>query len=430
MKKVIIAIIISLSVFAYDLQEQVNEIDQRLSDIELTNVLRKFYLSGRFINHWETYSETQDYKSANPGRETIYTFSTILELDINAMLTKKLSFYTRLGMSKFWNHENNPSGFRHTQADDTWNVSNQGSFGYWGSTPKFDRAYISYNFNEDTANFSIGRMSTHNGPPKHQEFGEQRSGTYPRLAYNAIFDGAALSYNFQKLLNKKNNVEVRFFYTPFVNISESSRTDRRVVKDSTGKEYTAKSLTNQYNFQIDYFREFDHLFRLNMIFFYYKYVNFFQYIKDDDVYNLSAHAQSYYIGLERILNTGLNLSLSYLRVHEDREIVGANKALDLHSYGWLLGANYKFSNQWIFGAEMISTSEFYYIDDWTYYTISDFYRVPNNKGQHVYLSFPIFDLTKLKIGAFYYQTPGSDSLDADGTQKKVRSVYATLQTTF
>lgn len=430
MKKIILMIILSFNVFSYDVQEHVNEIDQRVSDLELLNVLKKFVIDGSFINHWETYSERQDYRTNTPKGESIYVFSTIFELDFNAILTNNLSFYSRLGMSKFWNHENNPNGFRHSQADDTWNVSNQGSFGYWGSTPKFDRAYLSYNFLNSTANFSIGRMSTHNGPPIHQEFGERRAGTYPRLAYNAIFDGIALSYNFSKYLSSKNNLEIRAFYTPFVNIAETSRTDRRVVKDSNNKDYTAKSLTDQYNLQIEYSREFEKLFKMNMIFFYYQYTDFFQYIKDDDVYNLSAKAQSYYLGFEKILNTGLNLSISHLRVHEDREIVGAKRKLDLKSHGLLLGGNYRFSNNWILGAEYIKTSEYYYIDEWTYYTISDFYRVPNNEGEHVFVSFPIFDLTKLKVGAFYYQTPGSDSLDADGTQKKVRSVYATLKTNF
>lgn len=418
------------NVMSETLEERVNEIDGRVSDLEILNVLKKFVINGSFINHWETYSELQNYKTQNPQGESVYIFSSIFQLDINAILTKNLAIYSRLGMSKLWNNESNPSGFKHNQADDTWNASNQGSFGYWGSTPRFDRAYLSYRFLNDNANFSIGRMSTHNGPPMHQEFGEDRMGTYPRLAYNAIFDGVAFFYHFKNYLDKKkHNLRAGIFYTPFVNIAESSRTDRRVAKDSNGDDHKAKPLTDQYNIQVEYDREFTNLFKLNLTYFYYKYVSFFQYIPEDDIYDLSARASSYFVGLERILNTNLNVNISHLRVNEDRTIVGAKEKLHLKSYGWLFGLNYNFSNV-IIGAEKIETSENYYIDDWTYYTISDFYRVPNNKGEHVYVSFPIFDLTKLKIGVFNYQTPGSNSLDADGTQKKVRSVYATLKTSF
>lgn len=429
MKKIIISIIISLSVFAYDLQEQVNEIDQRLSDIELMNAIRKFSIHGNFINHWETYAAESDSNGISRGH-SVYIFSSLLEIDLNFKLTSNLSFYSRLGMSKLWNTENNEGSYQRSETDDTWDTSNQGSFGYWGSTPKFDRAYLSYNFHKNRANFSIGRMSTHKGPPAHQQFNESRTGTYPRFIYNAIFDGMAASYDFSSYLPEKHNLELSFLYTPFVNISKESRTEKRTDKDSSGNVVTAKPVTDQFTFQAEYLNNSFDLFELNLIYFYYKYNDFYQNVPDEDIYIWNATAHAFYLGLNNIWKKNINFSVSYLNLNEDGLTSGENSKDHYKSYGWLYGLNFNFLNQVTLGAEYILTSPEFYVDDWTYYTISDFYRVPNNKGGHVYISFPVFDLTKLKVGYFQYSTKGGNTFDADSNAKEVRSVYATLQTTF
>ena len=434
-KLLVLSVILNLSINAETLLNRVNQIDSRLTDVELLTLFNKFRINGQIINHWESYNEQVNYGSSQATGESVYTFSTILELDINFNLTKRLSFYSRLGMSKFWNNENNPGAYKHSETDDSWDTSNQGSFGYWGSSPKFDRAYLSYTATNSPLTFAIGRMPTHKGPPGHQQMGDKRTGTYPVFAYNAIFDGIALSYNFKKLLPKYNKLEARIFYTPFVNISEGSRTDNRTVTDSAGNKQKAQSLTTQYNIQLDYSNnKFKDYAKIKLIYFYYNYKNFFQYVPNDDLYLYDARAHFGYLGLENILRTNLNVNLSYLRVHEDEKITGTNEKSYYSSYGFLAGINYEFETgllrNYIIGTERIETSPDFYIDDWTYYTLSDFYRVPNNRGSHYYISFPVFDLTRLKLGLFKYKTKGAISTDADTAKKKVDSIYATLKTSF
>lgn len=431
MKLIVIFLMTWLSCQAQSLQEQVNELDHRLTDLELVDFARKFTIQGNFINHWETYASDVKNDDGSTDGHSIYIVSSILELDFNFKLTSKLNFYSRLGMSKLWNADNNNGdNYQHSETDDSWDTSNQGSFGYWGSSPKFDRAYLSYNFLNEKANFSIGRMSTHKGPPSHQQFGEERTGTYPRLVYNAIFDGVAFTGDLSSYLPKSHQLQVRFLYSPFVNLASDSRNEKRKDENSAGDKVTAKPMTDQYTFQIEYSKEFKNYFTLNLIYFYYKYSDFYQYVPDEDIYIWNAHAHTMYLGLDNIANKKINVNVSYLNLNEGGLTSGDDEYNKYKSYGWLYGLNWEFLPSTIIGGEYIDTSKDYYVDDWTYYTISDFYRAPNSSGYHAYFTFPLFDLTKLKIGYFDYNTKGSITFDADSSAKSVRSVYATMQTTF
>ena len=441
----IIALITVQTGFAQS-EKRMAEIESRLETLEYRNFTRNFSLNGTLINHFEAYGgDVKDDGDGNSSHEQINAMGTLFWLGVNFDVSKNLKVYSRLGMSKFWNNEstndNRDEYYRRNEYDDSWDASNAGSFGYEGSTPRFDRAYLSYAINDTGYTFAIGRMPTNFGPPSHYYDDLDRQGTYPRFGYNAIFDGAALVYSFKHILPESHKLSLRFFYTPFVFVGENSRTTERSEDpdgDSGPKpEVTAgSSLAPQYTFLADYettvWSSFADKFLAS--YFIYNYSDFYQYVPGDDVYKYQATGQTLYLGFENILKTGISINWSHLYVSNKTASYTAGGANSLYSNADLYHINYKFQKGFLeghlLGLEYIKTDENYYLDEFTYYSISDFYKAPNNKGFHYFYSLPVMDNSRLRLGAYIYDKQGSNSPDADQSEKDVQSYYVSLRTDF
>jgi hypothetical protein len=53
------------------------------------------------------------------------------------------------------------------------------------------------------------------------------------------------------------------------------------------------------------------------------------------------------------------------------------------------------------GAELIKTDNSFYLDDYTYLYLIQFYSTPNSKGAHAFASVPIGDKLRARAGWYY-----------------------------
>jgi len=436
---VIIAFLLSFTAFAQeDLKAKVKELEKRLEDVEYSNMGKKsFYIGGNLINHYENYHEAAKISGANDDHNTLNVFATVFALDLNFDVSSRLKIYSRTGMSKFWNTANssnhdNAQQYSRNNAADSWDTSMLGSYGFTGSGLFLDRAYFSYAVT-DTIMIAAGRMPTNQGSPSNQLDALERQGTYPRFAYNAIYDGAAISYDFKNFLPKNHSLRARAFYTPFINVSETKKTQDR---EENGLK--AKALTPQYTVQIDYETQAFKGFANNILltYFYYYYDNFFQWTPDNSLetngtlYDYKALVHMGYLGFEGLFGTGLNISWSHLYAEGKNTVMdGTDENTAFSSNANLVNVNYKTTKNVVIGTEYIKTDDGFYLDEWTYVTLSDFYKAPNNEGFHYFVSFPVWENTRMRIGYFDYKKKES-KLWMDEDNRNVKSLYSQLRVNF
>lgn len=431
----IIFLLASGAVFAQSeveqLKAQMAELQEQVDDLTFRSYTRYFTLSGSLKNHYESYQAKFNPGESDESEDTINTLSSIFALNVNFNVNDRLKVYTKFGMSKFWNYDgNNQAGTGRQEPLDSWDSSNTGSWGLDGSTPRIDRAYMSYNTPGSNLTFAIGRLPTNSGPPVEKSEGLERQGTYPRFAYNAIFDGMGVAYNASHLVSKGDSLNARFFYSPFVNIDQY---DRRSKREEDGE--VAQTLTPQYTFQVEYVKnEISFAERMHAMFFLYNYANFFQWETedpDDDsdgyVSYYDATAQSFYLGFDNIASTNFSLNASYLYVRSLYSEAGGSARDTYGSHATLVNSTYNLGERKIIGLEYIKTDENFYIDDFNYYFLADFYKAENNEGLHLSYNQPLYSNLDAKFGVFSYRKkPGS----VDDSRRDVNSFYTTLTANF
>ena len=436
--KRLLLIVISLSIFNTQANDRITELEKKIDDLqseveELTyrGYERYFTISGSLKNHYESYQEVSEPGTSSEDENTVNTLSSIFALNINFDVNKRIKIYSKLGMSKFWNYDSDSqAGTGRREPLDSWDASNTGSWGMASSAPKFDRAYLSYNNPDSNFTFAIGRLPTNMGPPSEKSDGQERQGTYPRFAYNAIFDGMGFAYNGSHLVSKGDSLSIRAFYSPFVNIDKSNRRVKRVESGET-----ADTLTPQYTLQIEHEKKgLSWVENLHSMFFLYNYSNFFQWETEDpnddsDGYlsYFEATAQSYYLGFENLFKTKFSLFASYLYVRSGYSEEGDTEKDNYSSHAALISSTYDLGSRKILGLEYIKTDKDFYIDDFNYFYLSDFYKAENVEGLHLSYLRPLYDNLDLKFGVFSYRKrPGT----VDEGTRNVNSFYSTLSVTF
>lgn len=381
---------------AESVDSRLEKLEDRLLEVEIQKQLNKLSFSGTFINRFEYYKTEYGLPGAAKTTDTLKLFSTYFALNMDATVTDKISLYSTLAMSKFWNNEGR------NEAPGYWSGAEAGSYGYKGATPMFDRAYMTYKFDLPMT-FSIGRMSTNNGLPANQIDGFPRQGTYPRFSFNAIFDGLALVYDFSGYLPKDHNLTVRAFYTPYMNVSPIDRTKQ--IEDSGGK---VESNTPMYSILTEYTLSDTPAFgKLNLAHMFNDYRNFYW----DGFNNPNTHPVTppnnpyyeggfnmLYAGLEDIGRFGLNVSASGLFYWS--KLLDTPGASNQYSTAYLFNVNQNIGDKLVIGAEYIKTDENYYIDEWTYLNIIPFYKMANSKGYHGFVAYKLAQNLSTRVG--YY----------------------------
>ncbi len=259
---------------------------------------------------------------------------------------------------------------------------------------------------------------------------KERQGTYPRFGYNSIFDGVALAYSFKDFLPKEHKLDIRALYTPYQNVNYGDRTKKR--QDTYyGETYIAESNTPMYTLQLDYMTEsIPFMKNFNFTFFYYYYPDFYEFDVDADYAALyTSSAYFFYVGLEGIANTGLNLSYSLLKAksYANESNQGYNTIYD--SKGHLINLNYQFQNKMVFGVDYIVTDKDFYMDNFTYITLVDFHGNANALGSHVFFSLPLWKNTRLRSGYYKLKLRPTAFTELEN-QTRVDSLYTQLQMDF
>jgi hypothetical protein len=368
--------------------------------------------------------------------DRLNTFGTYFGLNMDFAVTPRLKLYTTLAMTKFWQNSGR------SEHAGNWESSEAGSYGFSGAIPQFDRAYMAYEFDFPLI-LAVGRMPTNNGLPMNQLDGLAREGTYPRFAYNAIFDGIAAIVNLSRYLPKGNRLQIRGFYTPNINISKTDRTRQLTdgYTDADGNPATAKIASNtlQYAALVEYAtKRMPGIDTVNLYYMFYQYKDFY----NDGTYDTdppmnpydSAMAHMIYVGLEGIGHVGLNVSLSTLLYKDSHREVGGDDIKVPLSKAFLVNANYKFESGipgLVVGAELIKTDNSFYLDDYTYLYLIPFYSTPNSKGAHAFASVPLGDKLRARAGWYYLRgKPYESAGEIIPEESESQSFYLQLRLAF
>lgn len=393
-------------------QDSAPTLNDRVTELEANQSLNRVRFSGVFINRFEAMHDTYGPPSGDKQTDRLYTFGTYLGLNLDFDVTEHIKLYTTLAMTKFWQNSGR------SEYAGNWKASEGGSFGFSGATPQFDRAYMSYEFSFPLT-LAIGRMPTNHGVPQNQLDGLVREGTYPRFAYNAIFDGIAAVFDFSRYLASGNRLQLRVFYTPNINIDKSTRNRqlRDGFTDKDGRSFTVKipSNTLQYALLAEYRATwFPGIDTVNLNYMFYQYKDFYNDGTNTPVGDAppsnpydSATAHMIYVGLEGIGHSGLNASVSTLLYNDSHQELG-QESIDVPlSKAFLINVNYRFDSGisgLVIGGEFVKTDNQFYLDEYTYLNLIPFYSTPNSRGAHVFASVPLGTRLRARAGWYYLHT--------------------------
>jgi hypothetical protein len=434
MKKMTLAAVATMSLSAFaqtPTNEDLKKINARLEELETESYTRNFKLSGYMWNIYESYNESSKMADGTKNDDqNVNTIGTLIGINIDFNIHEQLKFYSTIGMSKYWQTDDRPgvAGNGSSSKDPEsrhWEASEQGSYGFRSSVARFDRGYLQYTFKDPRFNLAIGRFPTNMGLPINQLDGLDRTGTYPRLAYNAIFDGIAATANLSSSLPTGQSFIARVFYTPNIFVA-----DRQNNAQQNGQNQTPTSESNQVHSNqplgaalLEYENRnlgFVKNFKLHQFTNYY--TNFYSPAYGGDY--LRSLGSSTFLGFEGIAGTGLNLSGSYLKTDTWEEKDKGRYFSD----AFLWNANYNFTNGHVIGGEYMTTDKQFYLDEWTNIYTSDFYRAARMRGYHLFWSLPVVDNVRLRLGMFDYKTKADGSFETP--KRDVQSFYAALRATF
>jgi len=386
-----------------------SSLSDRISELEVAQGLNRTRFSGVFVNRFEAMRTRYGIPGEEQARDRLNTFGTYLALNLDFDVGPRLKLYTTLAMTKFWQNDG-----RNEYAGN-WQASEGGAFGFSGSTPRFDRAYMAYEFAFPLI-LAVGRMPTNNGLPQNQLDGLAREGTYPRFAYNAIFDGIAAVVNVSRHLPKGNRLQFRAFYTPNINVDKATRTRQLTdgYLDANGSPVTVKipSNTLQYALLAEFAtKRLPGLDALNLYYMFYQYKDFYNDGTNDtsppsNPYD-SAIGHMFYLGLEGLGHVGLNASVSALLYKDSHRELGQPAVGVPLSKAFLVNVNYKFEAGipgLVVGGEAIKTDGNFYLDDYTNLNLVPFYSTPNSKGIHAFTSVPLGDKLRVRAGWYYLKS--------------------------
>jgi hypothetical protein len=436
MKSVAVLLFVTLaavpSVRADETASQIASLNERVTELEAGQALDHARLSGVFINRFEDFRASYAVPGQAQDKDRLDTFSTFLALNLDFDVTRNLQLYTTLGMSKFWQNDG-----RNEYAG-SWQTSEAGSFGYSGSLLRVDRAYMAYAFSFPLT-LAIGRMPTNNGVPINQLDGLVREGTYPRFAYNAIFDGMAAIFDFSRYLPRGSSLKLRAFYTPNINIDKSNRT--RQLTDGTVK---VESNTPQYAILAEFSntRLSPIVDTISLYYMFCQYSNFY-----NDGSNTpatpgaapnnpvdSAIANMVYLGLEGIGHIGLNASLSALFYYDTTASLDGSNSATTFSQAYLLNVNQRLDfilTGSVLGFELIKTDASFYLDEWTSLEVIPFYSSPASRGVHVFASVPLAEKLRARVGWYrLHSDPYDNGASGSTVESDSNSFYVQLRLGF
>ncbi|EQC46141.1 PF11853 family protein [Bacteriovorax sp. Seq25_V] len=175
---IILCLLVASSVCATTM----NEIDERLTDVEIHMLQKKIDL-GLELQMFGGYLNNDNSEVSNKAYHA-KIFKNNVRLKMKGDLNNDFQVYTSLQISHTFN-DNLQSGI--DTNNDTLTPTN-------GSKPYLRTAYFDWKIANKLV-FSAGRLPTTFGPPEHHKLGRGRLGTYPLTSFNFPLDGVSLTYN-------------------------------------------------------------------------------------------------------------------------------------------------------------------------------------------------------------------------------------------
>ncbi|MBP9681604.1 MAG: DUF3373 family protein [Bacteriovorax sp.] len=220
MKKKVLISALALTSASLVAAEVSPTLEQRVEQLETNSYLQSIQWNGSFDYRYDSITDED-----TGGVKTHYTpMSLRVLLDASTQVDPKIQFYTRFGLTKFTNDFVN----QNSSTDDTY----RGPRSHKSGGLLLERAYVNYAITKDIV-ASLGRLPTIDGAPAEMWDNAPRLGTYPLLAYGAILDGVALTYNWG-FLPSQYKFSTRFIYTPLYNVATESATFQNISKPTYG----------------------------------------------------------------------------------------------------------------------------------------------------------------------------------------------------
>jgi Protein of unknown function (DUF3373) len=334
--------IMSLGGFAQKASADEKTIEARVSELEANQSLNIFKISGSLTNRHDSIGFTNNSSTAFPkdDNQNVNLDRLRFDLNLDADVSERLKFFSTMTASKVWNQ-------LYSQNDTTYNIFPQGrelggASAYRDTGLLLSKAYFDYSLRSLPLVVSIGRLPTFDGPPTHLPMGRARMGTYPRLAYNASLDGAALSYRMNSLLPENHSLVFQFIYSPlsFTNHAGTGGLANVQPTANNGAQRDA-SQSPIYAYMMDYNVKSAWWSNLNFIAQYLDSrpvregdttltffgdgtgpttglptgINYTFPVYSDASFGLNR--TTFYLGVEDLFHAGVDLSASYLKTHVD-----------------------------------------------------------------------------------------------------------------
>lgn len=315
MKKNLFKIVVAVSALLIGATSaHAQTMEERLEALEEKALLDSFEFGGMFNAKYQN-TVTQ----VSGADEKKYNYWTLMgHINVNSEVNENINFYSQIGISKIFNN--------FIQADYTSATVGGTTDGVGALSPSsahrqdkafFKRFYIDYKWS-DKLIMSVGRLPTGGGNPTNFQDGVARQSTYPQFAYNAQFDGLALTYR----LN--DNMSFRVINTPFHNSVGAGTIGSTVYRGSaSGSPTTAEEVEEHIDFtayQFDWNTKFSWTKNFNLV---YQHVNSASVVFDKPLLGaayISAAETSYsinwhtlYIEMLGLANSNFDLALSHLQ---------------------------------------------------------------------------------------------------------------------
>jgi len=181
-----------------NINQTVEDIDNRLTDIEIKNTQRRIDV-GMEMHMIAGYLST-DNLGPNDIKYNEQQMKNNFRLKFSGVLNKHFQAYASIQASYIFN---NQVQTRVPDDDDMTSPTR-------GSRPYIRTAYFDWKFNKNLV-LSAGRLPTTSGPPEHMKHGRGRLGTYPLVSFNLPLDGISLTFKTPKI-NDRTDISLRTIY--------------------------------------------------------------------------------------------------------------------------------------------------------------------------------------------------------------------------
>ena len=453
MKTKLLSIVCALSIGAF---AQAQSLEQRVEALEMNSLLNSMKFSGTL---WTQFDSIENKDNDANTESTLDLYRMKFNLDVAAEMNKKFQFYGRIAASKLLNETNSK---QEGTFDNDFEADLSGSTQYAGSQLYLERAYANIGLT-DSLTFSFGRLPTIDGAPTHFYNDMPRQGTYPKMAYSAILDGFALTYNHS--ISDTQKLALRALYTPFSSAYRSGTASfnqpERVDSDTE-----IKSVTNTYTFMADYNQT--NISWTNAFNAIVQYVNVHDLEIDDSLIAASTYAPStlhldytyvnLYLEALNLMNSNLDIAISHTMTTLDN----TKGAIDLSAaatlpagsimrglycdgtacgevdgQATLLALKYKINSAMLnnpsLGLEYLMSDEGYFFSDYSNEDILNFYGTVG-KGMHVYYTQPINTYAKASIGMMKQEVEYGNDFGILGKRAEVdvenTTLYARIRADF